>query len=320
MAPGFRPFFDFVETTEMRFRQFSIRHVLLVLTIVAVAFGWLQWRARQSEEQKHVVDVLLSDFLDSNVDVFFEHKFDPTASSPTKSMLGTRDRGAIGRILFGENAFFRVARLDLHAYPKGFDRWIEYALPKPDWYFERGLSAEKIKLLGELPDLTDLQCGGAMCLDDDDLLAISESPSLESLSLWGWNCYTDAGLRHIGGIISLEEVTIQSPYVTNLGIDELCRLPRLRKLDITDAVVTDEVAGRIAKCETLEELSFWRCPVSDAIFADLRGLKGLTHIHLSCSRCTMEGAAKAMQDARDDGGQLTVEVIEPRSSAGAGKR
>ena len=81
---------------------------------------------------------------------------------------------------------------------------------------------------------------------------------------------TDAGLAHLQGLTSLQELDLNHTQVTDAGLAHLQKLTSLQWLYLRNTQVTDAGLGHLQKLTSLQELELYETRVTDAGVAKLR--------------------------------------------------
>lgn len=103
---------------------------------------------------------------------------------------------------------------------------------------DKDVSVQDIRALQRLPKLTDLTIWISE-LKDEHMAALRGMPHLKTLHL-RYVPISDEGLKHIGDITGLEDLTITgSPKITDEGIGHLQKLAKLQRLCISETSVTN---------------------------------------------------------------------------------
>ncbi len=95
---------------------------------------------------------------------------------------------------------------------------------------------------------------------------------------------TDAGLRHVRSMTTLEHLRLDSTSVGDAGMAEVATLPKLERLDVGDTNVTDLGVGSIVKLPALKLLDLQGTRVGDQGAALLTSKAGLKYIRLERTR------------------------------------
>lgn len=124
----------------------------------------------------------------------------------------------------------------------------------------------------DLPDITD-----------KGMPSIAKLKNLKHLHIYGgsYSKVTDAALRHLSALQSLEVLLISGRSCTNAGMDYLARLTNLRELYISADSVTDEGLAKLKTLKSLEKLSFGSKNVTVSGLSHLNAFKNLTDLNVS---------------------------------------
>lgn len=140
-----------------------------------------------------------------------------------------------------------------------------------------GLRDEDLALLKHLPRLKELQLAAPL-ITDDAMVHIEGIKSLRGLELFNTKV-TSRGLRRLSGI-SLENLVLAGPDVTDETVEALETFPALRKLMITESSVTDVGLTHLRHVPNLEKLFLADCPIGDAGISHLTKLTHLQELNL----------------------------------------
>ena len=135
--------------------------------------------------------------------------------------------------------------------------------------------------LGRLAGLKKLRTLNLMnsAANDEGLAHLTDLPALVLLNLHDARV-TDAGLRSVGKLRSLETLWIQFLDISDAGIAELKGLPRLKKLLLHGARLTDDGLDHVAGLKRLEVLDIGGTEVTDAGLAKLAGMASLRELKI----------------------------------------
>ena len=161
---------------------------------------------------------------------------------------------------------------------RGPDHWEPVAASR-EW-------EEVLALLTEHPT-AGLDGEGQMT---DDLLEdlCHRARTLTALGLSGCRQVTDAGVRHLAGVPSLQHLDLTGTSVTDDGLQVLRHLPALRTLSLAGNRATEEGIGVVAHCDELEHLNL-RAPaqIGDAAVRALAGKRKLRHLTIALTDAGM---------------------------------
>ena len=100
---------------------------------------------------------------------------------------------------------------------------------------------------------------------------------------------TDAGLKELAGLKSLQALDLGDTKVTDAGLKELAGLKNLQTLDLCNTQVTDAGLKELAGLKSLQALDLRSTQVTDAGLKELAGLKNLQTLNLGCTQVTDAG-------------------------------
>jgi hypothetical protein len=155
---------------------------------------------------------------------------------------------------------------------KGADHW-EAIAGSREW-------EEVLELLTQHPT-AGLSGEGQMT---DDLLEdlCHRARPLTALGLAGCRQVTDAGVRHLARVPSLQHLDLTGAGVTDAGLQVLRHLPGLRTLSFAWNHATEAGIGVLAHCDELEYLNLWApAQIGDAAVRALAGKRKLRHLTIA---------------------------------------
>ena len=100
---------------------------------------------------------------------------------------------------------------------------------------------------------------------------------------------TDAGLKELAGLKSLQALYLAGTPVTDAGLKEVAGLKSLQTLDVRWTKVTDAGLKELAGLKSLQRLYLNHCKVTDAGLKELTSLKSLQILNISASDVTDAG-------------------------------
>ncbi|HUY91073.1 MAG TPA: hypothetical protein VMV10_20210 [Pirellulales bacterium] len=147
-----------------------------------------------------------------------------------------------------------------------------------------------IPQLSRLPHLRRLALGGKG-LTDEGLSCLTSLRRLESLSLFGLPAISDAGLKFLPELESVDDLWLADLEIGDAGFQHVKRMPRLRQLSLYKLPITDAGLTAIEDLRTLEVLSLHDLPeLTDDGFESLGRLTGLKELDvLKCNIVTDAG-------------------------------
>ncbi len=104
---------------------------------------------------------------------------------------------------------------------------------------------------------------------------------------------TDAGLKELAGLKSLQALYLAGTPVTDAGLKELAGLTSLQTLDVRWTKVTDAGMKELAGLKSLQRLYLNHCDVTGAGLKDLTVLKNLQILNIGGTQVTDAGLKEA---------------------------
>jgi hypothetical protein len=155
---------------------------------------------------------------------------------------------------------------------KGPDHWEPIASSR-EW-------EEILELLARHPT-AGLSGEGQMT--DDLLENLSDrGQTLPALGLSGCRLITDAGVRHLARMPSLQHLDLTGTSITDAGLQVLRHLPELRTLSLAWNFVTETGVGVLTHCDEIEEVNLGASTqIGDAALRALAGKRKLRHLAIA---------------------------------------
>ncbi len=176
---------------KLRWFQFRLRTLLIVVTLAGCGFAWLGVKVRAARQQ--AADIAAIEKLGG--EVHYTYEFDPKGD-PTVFKEPFAPKWL--RSILGDDFFRNVFEVELSKTP---------------------VTGADLEHLAAFASLRRLQVYGTQ-LADADLDHLKRLVQLESLDLRETKI-TDAGLVHLEGLINLQMVDLWGTKVTNKGVQEL---------------------------------------------------------------------------------------------------
>ncbi len=155
-------------------------------------------------------------------------------------------------------------------------------------------------------DLDDLErCASVheYALDDANLEHIARLYGIERLDLGGslhrGKRITDAGLKHLVGLINLSDLSLSTTNITDAGFAHLASLDNLEKLNLMSTRVSDAGLIHLKGLKNLRELDLSFTDVTDTGLKLLEEFKSLHSLELKYTKVS-EAAVQALRRARPD--------------------
>jgi hypothetical protein len=249
-----------VANPRRRWLQFSLRTLLFVTLLLAMACGWLGNRLSGARRQARVVKELVEagfavqyDFMDAER-VLVPEDFGASQSLPAS---------AWARSLFGIDFFSNVTAV----------------------YGYSGAAADVriLKRLSDLPKLNALHVtlfniNDSAQLTDAHLVALAKLPKLKELSLRGAT-FAPSGVDALDRLIQLETLCLSESDIDDQSLSAVSRLAQLRRLDLSQTAVSDDGLALLKSLRHLEELDIHSTHVTDAGLVHVSGLTKLRQIY-----------------------------------------
>jgi len=209
--------------------QFSLRTLILLLTIVSVPLGWLAYE--RNELRKREAAIAAIENLGGKV------KFDtsqPFRESWLRPLLSDKPASEVVGVSLQRKSRMR-ATLPVDAGLVHFDgltrlQWLDLDQAK--------FSDAELVQLARLTELNRLSLRET-AVSDDGLVHLKGLEQLEHLWL-GYTRVTDAGLVHLAGLRTLKTLDLGYTQVTDAGLVHLHSLTELKELRLHGSKVTDQ--------------------------------------------------------------------------------
>lgn len=179
--------------------RYSLRTLLVIVTVCSALFGWLGIKVRQAQRQKDAVEAI----RELHWDVKYDYEYDPNA---TRFVPPTPPGPAWVRNSFGVDFLANVVYVD---------------------FLSDGVTDAGLDYLEGLNQLKYLHLKNAN-ITDAGLVRIQGLTQLEFLTL-SRTRVTDAGLVYLKGLTHLEYLYLEQTHVTDAGCQKLRKaLPKLK--------------------------------------------------------------------------------------------
>ena len=128
-----------------------------------------------------------------------------------------------------------------------------------------------MKHLAGIPNVTIARFGGPG-MNDKGMAYLSSLKSLKRLDLTDCSSIGDETLKMVGGIPTIEVLTLRRAGFTDAGLESIKTLSKLRAIDLRNTNITDAGVAHLAGIKTLVDVQLENSKVSDAGVEHLRGL------------------------------------------------
>jgi hypothetical protein len=190
--------------------RFSLRTLLILVTLGAAAFGWFGIKMRQAQRQKESVAAVRN----LGGIVGYDYEFDSVgnqkanASPPTPAWL----RKTLGDDFFAEVKYVFLCGC--------------------------GADDETLVLIRGMPRLESLNISYTTKITDDGLANLASLTELRELRMSNTGV-TDAGLAHLRGLKKLKDLNLARTHVTDAVLKQMTDYPALEELNVWHTQVTD---------------------------------------------------------------------------------
>ena len=233
-------------TPTTRWRQFSLRGLLLLITLASVLLAWCGWRLQRVRIESKAADAI----VEAGGEVAYANQFDGRVSRMTPYPAHTSKIGAWLQQLLGVNPLQRMVSVKLVD---------DTSLALVSKYSLTGL--EIVRLEGSQ-------------ITDAGLAHIRDCTQVRVLSLDGARV-SDGGLDNIRRYKQLEELWLNNTLVSEAGIKKIAHLDSLWALDIRGTSISDEGLTQIASMRGISTLYLNSNTLSDDGLKNLRALPNL---------------------------------------------
>ena len=226
-----------------RWLRYSLRSLLVAMTIGCVAFGL--WR-NSAEKQRRAVAVIeeAGGFVGYDYDLYGEE-------TPWLAHLLGRDY--VASVEEAYLAGYTDAPLVAASHLRRL-LWLEVNM--------HVLNHSRLELLADCTEVRDLTLPEAD-ITDEGLASLEGMVHLEALSLE--NCQIgDGGIVHLRKLKSLKQLDLRGTHITDAGLRSLATFPNLQWLAIEDTPVTDMGLAELQSCHSLTQLYLSGSAVTDA--------------------------------------------------------
>ena len=216
-------------------RQFSLRGLLVLVTVIALFLGWFAWRVRVARVQDAAAEAIVK----AGGEVAYSDQFYGGVSRLTPYDPKARFIGDSLHHIFGGDPTRKLVSVQVF----------------------NDESAAFISKYG-LDDLKIVRLDGGASITDAALPHLANCKELQVLDLHGADV-TDQGLSSIGSFPKLEELWLQNTRISDATLRQLAKLPALNCLDLCGTAVTDEGMKQIALMPALTRLDLNNDQVTD---------------------------------------------------------
>jgi hypothetical protein len=226
----------------MRWFRFSLRHLFVLIAIVAVLLAFGGKRAMDARKQRQLITLIQSFGGENHHDRNFTIGVERTIRYPNMEFSPTLPGPKWLRRLIGDEYFVSVAEaffdkpshrvLNDGMFAEFADALQSQNLPRP-----RGL------VFSDLP------------ITDVTLQRLGEFPELKSLHIVDCPGVTDAGLQSLKSLTKLRRLDLRGTSISDHGLKNLSTLTDLRELALSHTSVSDDGLIHLEPLRNLEWLA-----------------------------------------------------------------
>ncbi len=267
--------------------QYSLRTLLVFVTLFAFACSWLGVKLQQAKRQKEVVEAILK----AGGIVSYDYQFDasgndiqgavPPGPAWLRKLLGDDLFTSATEVSFGNK---NVSNNDL-AHLKDLPKLETLAISLIP---NNNISLQPIKRLTRLKYLTLAY----MQIDDAQLENLKGLIRLQSLNLLNTSI-TDAALENFKELIQLDSLNLSGTKITDAGLENLKRLTQLVNLDLSNTNIADAGLAHIRGLSRIQLLRLPGTQITDAGLEHLKGLTQLAYLFLAPKQAKAVGVLEA---------------------------
>ena len=244
--------------------QYSIRSLLVLMVVVAVACGWLATAKKRATAQRAAVEAI--EQAGGGVSYDYEGDGSEPVELPGPAWL---------RELLGDNLFVDLTEVMANQ-PEFSDAGLEHfdglTQLRRLWMDHTKISDAGPEHLKGLSQLQDLGLGITK-ISDAGLEHLKGLTQLQNLDL-GITRISDAGLRHLKGLTQLRELELYETNVGDAGLEQLKGLTQLQRLDLNGTKVSDAGLEQLKGLTQLRWLNLGYTKISDAGLQQPHGIDG----------------------------------------------
>ena len=206
-----------------RWYQYSLRTLLIFVTLFAVACSWFGVKLQQAKRQKYAAQSIME------LGGFVGYEYEMTSSGVR--LRGTTPALAWLRGILGDDFFNAVIYVNLSGKNISADYSGRFAVldNSPDMDVSDGnkgqIGAHRIPKI--------------MLISDIDLERLKDLEELLYLDLSGTEI-TDDGMKNLKGLHQLHFLGLDSTQITDVSLEYLKRLKQLKNLNVTNTRITSE--------------------------------------------------------------------------------
>jgi internalin A len=302
---------------KLRWYQFSLRTLLVFVTLFGIACSWFAVKMKQATKQREAVQAIIQS--GGRVIYNFEVEFipeserdmndDDLASMPSGSMfaiysppppplgpewlrnwLGTDFLSHVISVSVDNDASLEPLKYFPHLQELNIGYEMLSMAPGPEGMrkLDSSVIDPKWKILRQLPQLQELSLSASGILDAE-LDFLQDASQLELLNL-GYTPITGKGLIYLRNLKKLKILTLSDcDQLTDEGLVSLIELRTLKVLELNNTGITDSGLKNLKELSQLRVLSLAGTPITDDGMKCLEGLTALRDLNLQGTQITDDG-------------------------------
>jgi Leucine-rich repeat (LRR) protein len=275
-------------TMKLRWYQYSLRTLLIIVTIIAIFMSWFSVKLKQAREQKAVVEEITKLEMGVQYDWQLDRPVEPPKPGQLfggpkrpwpdwlRNILGNDFFDNVVVVFFRQNAVAEKNLIYLKKFPRL--RYIDFLPEKITDVGLANLSGTSIQSL----NLTGSK------ITDAGLTHLEHLPQLQWLYIDN-TAITDEGFEHLKNLTQLRAIFLKNDKITDAGLRHLKRLHRLERLFLDNTQITDAGLENLANLSNLQILYLNQTAVGDAGLAHLKELTKLYSLQLNQTAVTDAG-------------------------------
>ena len=232
--------------------QFGLRTLLVVVTTLALALGWLVRRVERQRAAVEQIELRGGRVVYAHQAAHQQALLQAGALGPDSPAAPLPGPAWLRRWL-SPHYFQRVERVYLHPEQAGSDAHLPLGdLPGVKYLLVTGgsVGAPQLRSIGAAGSLEELYLINAE-LDEQGIVQLANLRRLKQIEMHGGS-FTATGFRHLCQIPNLEELFLVETKVESAGFESLPLLQKLRFLDVSYVELRDEHVDYIAKMPSLK--------------------------------------------------------------------
>jgi len=241
-----------------KWKRFTVRSLLIAVTIFAIPLGWMATRIQTARRQQTATAK-----LESAGATVMDYHF---TVGQNGQLVADREfpRVSAFRAVLGDDFFSDVVEVNAsHTEISGSDLVALSCFPKLEYLFLDGLKIGDSDLdnLAACRGLTRLTLNGT-AVSDRGMHVIGTLTNLKILELSNTKV-SDNGLVYLKGLTQLEQLVLDNCRIRGPGLKYLRGLQRLEWLNLSDTDIKDEFLESIYKLSSLKKVFLINTPITN---------------------------------------------------------